>query len=81
VTISNITSGFRTTGICPKVILDKLCTSSEKGSSSKPSETITFSPEIIKKCKRWLENGYNIFIDKSYVQWLKKFPDYLPSGK
>ena len=84
-TISNITSGFRTTGVCPfnpKAILDKLCTSSEKGSSSKPSETITFSPEMIKKYERQFENGYNIFTDKSYVQWLKKFhPDYLPSGK
>jgi len=58
------------------------CASSEMRSSSKPSETITFSPEMIKKYERWFENGYNIFTNKIYVQWLKKFhPDYLPSGK
>ena len=83
-TISNITSGFRTTGICPfnpKAILDKF--SSSKGSSDvSKSKLIEFSPVLIKKYERWFENGYNIFTDKSYMQWLKKFhPDYLPSGK
>lgn len=28
------------------------------------------------------ENGYNIFTDKSYMQWLRKFhPYYLPPGE
>ena len=85
-TISNITSGFCTTGVYPfnpKAILDKLSeVSSDKGSSSKSSEVITFSPEMIKKYEKRFENGYNIFTDKSYVQWLKKFhPDHLPPCK
>ena len=65
----------------PKAILDKLSNSevsSDKGSSSKSLEAITFSPEMIKKYEKRFENGYNIFTDKSYVQWLKKFhPDHL----
>jgi len=31
------------------------------------------SPEMIKKYEGWFENGYNIFIDKSYELWLKNF--------
>ena len=69
----------------PKVISDKLSNSevsSDKGSSSKSMEAITFSPEMIKKYEKRFENGYNIFTDKSYVQWLKKFhPDHLPPRK
>ena len=69
----------------PKAILDKLSNSevsSDKGSSSKSLEAITFSPEMIKKYEKRFENGYNIFTDKSYVQWLKKFhPDHLPPRK
>ena len=69
----------------PKAIVDKLSNSevsSDKGSSSKSMEAITFSPKIIKKYEKRLENGYNIFTDKSYVQWLKKFhPDHLPPRK
>ena len=37
---------------------------------------------MIKKYTTRFENGYNIFTDKSYVQWLRKFhPDYLPPGE
>ena len=64
-TISNITSGFRTSGVYPfnpKAILDKLSeVSSDKGSSSKSSEAITFSPEMIKKYEKRLENGLGAF--------------------
>ena len=84
-TISNITSGFSTTGVYPfnpKAILDKIEGLSDKGSSSKSSKAITFSSEMIKKYEKRFENGYNIFTDKSYVQWLKKFhPDHLPPRK
>ena len=69
----------------PKAILDKLSNSevsSDKGSSSKSLEAIIFFPEMIKKYEKRFENGYNIFTDKSYVQWLKKFhPDHLPPRK
>ena len=85
--ISNVTSGFRTTRVCPfnpKAILDKLSNSevsSNEVLSSKCKE-ITFSQEMIKKYTTRFENGYNIFTDKSYVQWLRKFhPDYLPPGE
>ena len=87
-TISNITSGFRTTGVCPfspNAILDKLSNSevsSDKGLSSESLEGVTFSPEMIKKYEERFDNGYNIFTDKGYVQWLRKFhPDYLPPRK
>ena len=66
----------------PEDILDKLSNSdvlSDKGLSNKD---VTFSPEMIKKFEIRFENGYNLFTDKSYVQWLKIFhPDHLPSRK
>ena len=83
-TISNVTAGFRTTGVCPfnpKAVLDKL-SNSEVSSNEESNKTITFSQEMIKKYTMQFENGYNIFTDKSYVQWLRKFhPDYLPPGE
>ena len=83
-TISNIISGFRTTGVCPfkpKAILDKL-SNSEVLPNKACNKTITFSPEMTKKYERRFENGYNIFTDKNYVQWLRQLhPDHLPSGK
>ena len=78
-TISNITSGFRTTGVCPfnpNAILDKLCNSevsSDEGLSSESLEGVTFSPGMITKFEKRFNNGYNIFTDKSYVQWLRNF--------
>ena len=87
-TISNITSGYCTTGVYPfnpNAILDKLSNSevsSDEGLSSESLEGVTFSPGMIKKFEKRFNNGYNIFTDKSYVQWLRKFhPDYLPSLK
>ena len=85
-TISNIASGFRTTGIYPfnpSVILKKFSDSqkqSERDSGSVTKE-VTFSPDLVKKYEKRFENGYNIYTDENYVQWLRKFhPDYLPPG-
>ena len=79
-----MSAGFRTTGVCPfnpKAVLDKL-SNSEVSSNEELNKTITFSQEMIKKYTTRFENGYNIFTDKSYVQWLRKFhPDYLPPGE
>ena len=81
-----IASGFRTTGIYPfnpSVILKKFSDSqkqSERDSGSVTKE-VTFSPDLVKKYEKRFENGYNIYTDENYVQWLRKFhPDYLPPG-
>ena len=85
-TISNIASGFCTTGIYPfnlSVILDKFLDSHQQldeGSSS-VMEEITFSPDLVKKYDKRFDNGYNIYTDENYVQWLRRFhPNYLPPG-
>ena len=84
--ISNIASGFHTTGIYPfnpSVILDKLSDSHQQldeGSSS-VTEEITFSPDLVKKYEKRFDTGYNVYTDENYVQWLRRFhPDYLPPG-
>ena len=86
-TITNIVSGFCTTGIYPfnpDIILTKLSRSQQQlgASSSGVTEEIVFSPDlIIYKYKEWFNNGYNIYIDEKYVQWLRIFhPDHLPPG-
>ena len=81
-TVSNITSGFRTTGVYPfdpNAVLDKL--SDSRASTSASSKKIVLSPQLLKKYERRYENGYNIFTDKGYVQWLRDFhPNDLPPG-
>ena len=66
-------------------VFDKLSyseVSSDEGLSSESLKSVTFSPGMIKKFEKRFNNGYNIFTDKSYVQWLRKFhPDYLPPSK
>ena len=51
---------------------------SENGSTS---EGITFSPELVKKYEKRFENGYDVYTDEKYIQWMRKFhPDHLPPG-
>ena len=82
-TVANITSGFRTTGVYPfnpKAVLDKV-PHSEASSNSRP-KSIALSPQLLQKYEKRFENGYNIYTDKGYVQWLREVhPDSLPSGK
>ena len=83
-TVANITSGFRTTGVYPfnpKAVLDKV-PHSEPSSNSRPFKNIALSPQLIQKYEKRFENRYNIYTDKGYVQWLREaHPDSLPSGK
>ena len=82
--MSNITSGFRTTGVYPcnpKAALDKVF-HSEASSNSRPFKNIALSPQLIQKYEKRFENGYNIYTDKGYVQWLQEaHPDSIPPGK
>ena len=71
-TINNIASGFRTTGIYPfdpNAILDKLSTSQQETheGSSGVTEVSTFSPDVVKKYEKRFKNGYNIYNDEKYV--------------
>ena len=80
-TVSNITSGFRTTGVYPfnpKAVLDKV-PHSEASSNSGPFKNIALSPQLIQKYEKKFENKYKIYTHKGYVQWLREaHPD---SGK
>ena len=58
-------TGFRTTSVCP----------------FNPAKPVTFSAETVKKFERRFENGYNIYTDSAYVQWMRMYhPDHLPPG-
>ena len=58
-------TGFRTTSVCP----------------FNPAKPVTFSAETVKKFERRFENGYNIYTDPAYVQWMRMYhPDHLPPG-
>ncbi|XP_065894490.1 mucin-3B-like isoform X1 [Dysidea avara] len=84
-TINNISSGFRTTGVCPfnpDAILSKFPKqkeTDESTTSKSPAKPVTFSVETVKKFERRFENGYNIYTDPAYVQWMRMYhPDHLP---
>ena len=83
-TTDNISSGFRTTGIWPfnpNAILSKFPMSKETNTSSTRTNPITFSAEMVKKFEKRFENGYNIYTDEMYVQWMQMYhPDHLPPG-
>ena len=86
-TINNISSGFRTTGVCPfnpDAILSKFPKqkeTDESTTSKSPAKPVTFSVETVKKFERQFENGYNIYTDPAYVQWMRMYhPDHLPPG-
>ena len=86
-TINNISSGFRTTGVCPfnpDAILSKFPKqkeTDESTTSKSPAKPVTFSAETVKKFERRFENGYNIYTDPAYVQWMRMYhPDHLPPG-
>ena len=58
-------TGFRTTSVCP----------------FNPAKPVTFLAETVKKFERRFENGYNIYTDPAYVQWMRMYhPDHLPPG-
>ena len=51
-------------------------------SSSRPSKIVVLSPQLIEKYETRFENGYNIYTDEGYVQWLREVHhDSLSSGK
>jgi len=54
---------------------------SREPSSKIEPPCVMLSPQLIEKYERTFENGYNIYTDKGYVQWLREFhPDSLPSA-
>ena len=49
--------------------------------SSGVTEVTTFSPDLVKKYEKRFENGYNVYTDEKYIQWLRmNHPGHLPSG-
>jgi len=41
---------------------------------------VEFTVDMIKKFEKRFENGYNIYINQTYVQWLRiHHPDHLPT--
>ena len=53
----------------------------ESTTSKSPAKPVTFSAEMVKKFERRFENGYNIYTDPAYVQWMRMYhPDHLPPG-
>ena len=51
-------------------------------SSSRPPKMVVLSPQLIEKYETRFENGYNIYTDEGYVQWLREVhPDSPPSVK
>ena len=51
-------------------------------SSSRPPKMVVLSSQLIEEYETRFENGYNIYMDEGYVQWLREVhPDSLPSGK
>jgi len=43
---------------------------------------VALSPQLIEKYETRFENGYNVYTDEGYVQWLQEVhPDSFLSGK
>ena len=46
-----------------------------------PASSVEFTADMIKKFEKRFENGYNIYTDHNYVEWLRiHHPDHLPTG-
>ena len=82
-TIGNILSGFRATGVYPfnlNKILDKLLKPKGIGQTHITASNVEFTADTIKKFEKRFENGYNIYTNQTYVQWLRiHHPDHLPT--
>jgi hypothetical protein len=85
--ISNICSGFRCTGIYPfnpEVILKKLPKDDDSDVNTvqpKPSKVVEYSPEELECFETRFDNGYDIFTDERYLTWLRQYhPDSTPQG-
>ena len=88
-TISNICSGFRCTGIYPfdpSAILKKLPNDLEQknnegddGDHGDDGQAACYSPEELERFETRFENGYDVFTDEKYVAWLQQYhPESVP---
>ena len=65
----------------PNAIVVEPRSQQETHEDSSGVKVTTFSPDLVKKYEKRFENGYNIYTDEKYIQWLRmNHPDHLPSG-
>jgi len=83
-TTGDILSGFHATGVYPfnpNMIMDKLPKPKGTEQTRTTASSVEFTADMLKKFEKRFENGYNIYIDQTYVQWLRMHhPDHLSTG-